>query len=68
MYLYGTRAAKLKAINYKWPSPGFAVSLELIHNERMSHAYYKYGFEHPVDDPWERHDKTEWLKIPEVQL
>lgn len=46
MYSWGVGAAK-QAVRYK-------------HDARMDHPYYRYGFEHPVDDPWEEHDKIDW--------
>lgn len=27
------------------------------------HPYYKHGFENPVEDAWEQHDKIEWMQI-----
>lgn len=33
------------------------------HKERMSHPYYRYGYEHPVEDPWKEHDKLPWKEI-----
>ena len=30
------------------------------HEQRMDHPYYRYGFEHPVADPWAEHDRQEW--------
>ncbi len=47
MYSYGVHAAKSERGRYK-------------HEERLSHPYYRYGFEHPVDDAWEQHDKINW--------
>lgn len=33
------------------------------HEERMQHPYYRYGFENPVEDAWEEHDKIKWKEI-----
>lgn len=30
------------------------------HDERMKHPYYRYGFEHPVADPWEECHTEAW--------
>jgi hypothetical protein len=31
-----------------------------LHERRLPHFYYRYGFEHPVEDPWKAHDKIDW--------
>lgn len=36
--------------------------------ECMDHPYYRYGFEHPVADPWQEHDKLPWKEIMGVPL
>ena len=46
MYSYGVQATR-RETRYK-------------HEERMKHPYYRYGFEHPVEDPWKEHNKQEW--------
>lgn len=50
MYAYGCNAATGSRV-------------KSLHNERMSHPYYRYGFEHSVDDPWEHHDKIDWKSV-----
>lgn len=47
MYSYGTSAAKRPIARHR-------------HEERMQHPYYRYGFEHPVDDPWTECHTAEW--------
>lgn len=32
----------------------------------MKHPYYKYGFEHPVDDAWKEFHKLDWRRIMPV--
>lgn len=64
MYSWGVGSAK-RAEN---PLPAastkkFADYLERTHNERLSHPYYRYGFENPVEDAWEMHDKIPWKEI-----
>ena len=49
MYSWGVQAANRRE-RYK-------------HDERMEHPYYRYGFENPVDDPWEQHDKIAWKDV-----
>lgn len=34
-----------------------------IHTRRMAHPYYRYGFEHPVTDPWKEHDRIDWPAV-----
>jgi len=67
MYSYGCSDAKILAGDRKFPDPDFAKRLIAGIQERMakriSHPYYRYGFEHPVDDPWEQHDKLPWRQI-----
>jgi hypothetical protein len=31
--------------------------------ERMQHPYYRYGFDHPVEDAWENRTKVPWKDI-----
>lgn len=33
------------------------------HAARMEHPYYRYGFEHPVDDAWAEHEKIDWPTV-----
>ena len=56
MYSWGCQAVGRPQFRYK-------------HNERMQHPYYRYGFLHPVSDPWKEHDKPEWrTTIREVMM
>lgn len=50
MYSWGVQAAKNPKQKYK-------------HEEYMQHPYYRYGFEHPVEDAWEQHDKIDWKSV-----
>jgi hypothetical protein len=50
MYSWGVQAATRNGPAYRQA-------------ERMEHPYYRYGFEHPVEDPWEQHDKLPWKEI-----
>jgi hypothetical protein len=31
-----------------------------IHTRRLAHPYYRYGFEHPVENPWEERERIDW--------
>lgn len=63
MYSYGVNAGH--------PDPPYVAALpqdararlDQLHQDRLSHPYYKYGFEHPVDDAWEEHEKLPWKQI-----
>lgn len=33
------------------------------HAESIDHPYYRYGFEHPVDDPCSEKDRIDWKKV-----
>jgi len=39
------------------------LSFEHIDERRRGHPYWKYGFEHPVEDAWETHDKLPWKEL-----
>lgn len=38
-------------------------SLRELHRRRMAHAYYRYGYEHPVEDAWKERDKIDWRRL-----
>jgi hypothetical protein len=67
MYSYGCSDAKAIAGDRKFPDPAFAKRLIAGIQERMpkriQNPYYRYGLEHPVDDPWAHHDKLPWREI-----
>ena len=31
-------------------------------DKRLASPYYRYGYEHPVPDAWQEHDKIDWRK------
>jgi len=33
------------------------------HEKKLLHPYYRYGFEHPVPDPWEEQSQLDWKAI-----
>ncbi len=52
MYAYGVNAAREDRSKYP-----------MLHLERLSHPYYRYGFEHPVDDAWKEHERIDWKAV-----
>jgi len=60
MYSYGVGEAKRKGRGWAFTSPHFHEGLDRLHQSRMVHPYYRYGFEHPVDDAWKEHDRIDW--------
>lgn len=51
MYSWGCQAAR---------NPRLFVVGNRQHAERMQHAYYRYGFEHPAEDPMKERDQIDW--------
>lgn len=49
MYSWGVSAGKRKRAGK-------------LHDERMGNPYYRFGYEHPVEDAWVEHDKIDWKK------
>lgn len=47
---------------YSWGSSASKKSQKSPYRqeERMKHPYYRYGFEHPADDPWMECHKPAW--------
>lgn len=46
MYSYGVQEARRQS--------GFRLK------QRLNHPYYRYGYEHPVEEPWEEFHKIDW--------
>lgn len=64
MYSYGVQQRNREAD----PPPAcrekhFRDYLKREHERRISHPYYRYGYEHPVKDPWAEHDKIPWKTV-----
>ena len=62
MYSYGVHAAMAKGRGAKVDienHPG----LRELHERRLSHPYYRYGFEHPVESAWDEHNKIDWKTV-----
>ena len=36
-------------------------AMEADHERRLAHPYYRYGFEHPVDDPSAQAHRVDWI-------
>ncbi len=56
MYSSGVQQAKAKA-------RGGEFCGAVTHDRNMGHPFYRYGFEHPVEDAWEQHDKIDWRAV-----
>ena len=69
MYSYGVSDSKTLNSPGRFPDPAFAQIMVARIKERkldrMKHPYYRYGFEHPVEDAWAEHDKLPWKQIME---
>lgn len=53
MFSWGCQAAMMEARG----------RLSGLHNERVRHHYYQYGYEHPAPNPWDvRHD-IDWRAV-----
>lgn len=63
MYSYGVNASRPDPPYVAGLSQDARARLDQLHQDRLSHPYYKYGFEHPVADAWEAHDKLPWKEI-----
>lgn len=45
---------------YSWGSSAAKSERRYRFDGYMKHPYYRFGFEHPVDDPWARSQTEEW--------
>ena len=67
MYSYGCGDAR--RLNGSLAGPDRETNERLIRytreqaDRRMSHPYYRYGFEHPVADPWEEKGRIDWRAV-----
>lgn len=66
MYSYGVSAATAAARGAQ-VHIGNNANLRAYHERRMSHPFYRYGFEHPVDDPWKEHDQIDWRQAVRLE-
>jgi hypothetical protein len=59
MYSYGVNAATSEQRGSKVHIQN-SQALRDLHERRLAaHPYYRYGFEHPVEDPWKEHDRID---------
>jgi hypothetical protein len=67
MYSYGVSAATAVERGAKVHIE-VSEALRDLHERRMaSHAYYRYGYEHPVKDAWAEHERIDWRAVfPQV--
>jgi hypothetical protein len=67
MYSYGTQDARLLSGDRKCPDPEVHKRMvEYTKNKsakHMAHPYYRYGFENPVDEPYEEFKRLPWSQI-----
>ena len=45
---------------YSWGSSAAKSDRRYRFDDYMKHPYYRFGFEHPTDDPWARTKTKEW--------
>ena len=57
MYSYGVGTAKMHIPPDQYPF------IAKLHQQRLEHPYYRYGFEHPVADAWLEHDRIDWRSV-----
>jgi hypothetical protein len=57
MYAWGVAAANPPA----WVRKSSSCQAE--HRKRLAHPFYRYGFEHPVEDPWEERGRIDWRSV-----
>lgn len=64
MYSYGVREAR-RGSNVLAPGNDISVQRGLrdLHRRRISHPFYRYGYEHPVEDPWNERHKIDWRAV-----
>lgn len=56
MYSWGSQAA------YRRDSDPYK------HDVRLRHPYYRYGYMHPVEDPWKERGTVEWQKAVRKEM
>lgn len=56
MYSWGCQAGR-------YPDRQTLPALSRLHLRRMSHPYYRHGYEHPVADPWQEKDRIDWRSL-----
>ena len=57
MYAWGVSATKAP----QWVRESKQCQRE--HEKRIAHPYYRYGFEHPVEDAWDERLKVDWRLV-----
>jgi hypothetical protein len=62
MYSWGTHAGRVAAGKVKM-EPRMISYFAKSAQERMSHPYYRYGYEHPVDKPQDEFKRLNWREI-----
>lgn len=62
MYSYGVSDATAETRGAK-VHIGNSTALSVLHEQRMSHPYYRYGYEHPVESAWAEHERIDWRAV-----
>lgn len=69
------RAQRCTACGFEYPTDWWAmysfgcqahrwlVPLGNLHDRRLAHPYYRYGYEHPADDPMSERDRIDWRSL-----
>lgn len=53
---------------YSWGAQSARSPVKYKHKERLEHPYYRFGAEHPCDDPWATCHTEEWRKAVRAAL
>ena len=61
-YSWGVQAAK-RDKDWVHQNPSWTSYLKEKHAASIGHPYYRYGYEHPVEDAWKEHDKIPWAEV-----
>lgn len=57
------RVQRCRDCGFEYPTdwwPMYSWGAQQLRSKRMHHPYFKYGYEHPVADPWAERGKPEW--------
>lgn len=62
MYSYGVNAATAEERGAKIHI-GNHDGLRRLHKSRLNDPFYRYGFEHPVENAWAEHERIDWEAV-----
>lgn len=63
MYSYGVNEAKRQGRGWAFLGPDAIHGLSSLHESRLPHLYYRYGFEHPVEDAYAESERIDWRTV-----